>query len=76
VQLITFVDTGYVSVNYSPYGSGQNDLTRTGAGVGIIWFDPSSFAVTVTYAHPIAGTKATSYPDNSGQLWVHLVKYF
>jgi len=76
VQLIAFVDTGYVTVNYAPYGGGPNDLTRSGAGVGIIWSDPNNFAVTVTYAYPIGGTKATSYPDDSGQLWVKLVKYF
>ncbi len=76
VQLIAFVDTGYVSANHSPYGAGQNGLTRSGAGVGVIWSEPNNFAVTVTYAYPLGGTKPTSYADNSGQLWVKLVKYF
>jgi hemolysin activation/secretion protein len=77
VQLIAFVDTGYVTVNYSPFvGSGPNGLTRSGAGGGIIWSAPNNFAMTVTYAYPIGGSKATSYPDNSGQLWVQLVKFF
>jgi hemolysin activation/secretion protein len=76
VQLIAFIDTGYVTVNHTPFnGSGPNDLTRSGPGVGVIWSDPNNFALTVTYAYPI-GPKATSYPDNSGQLWVQLVKYF
>jgi hemolysin activation/secretion protein len=76
VQLIAFADTGYVTANQSAYGRGTNDLSRSGAGVGVIWSDPNDFAVTVTYAYPIGDTKATSYPGNSGQLWVKLVKYF
>jgi hypothetical protein len=76
LQLIAFVDTGFVSANRTPYGGGANDSTRTGVGAGIIWSDPNNFAVTVTYAHPIGGGRATSYPDSSGQLWVKLVKYF
>ena len=91
VQLIAFVDTGYVTVNHTPFvgstgygtgnyyspfgGSGPNGLTRSGAGGGIIWSAPNNFLVTVTYAYPI-GSKATSYPDNSGQLWVQFVKFF
>jgi hemolysin activation/secretion protein len=76
VQLIAFVDTGHVTVSQSAFARGKNDLGRSGAGVGVTWFDTNNFAVTVTYAHMIAGTKATSYPDDSGQLWVQLVKYF
>lgn len=76
VQLIAFVDTGSVTVNHAAFGGGQNYLTRSGVGVGAIWSDPNNFAVTATYAHPIGGTKATSYPGNWGQLWVKFVKYF
>jgi hemolysin activation/secretion protein len=77
VQLITFVDNGYVTVNNSPFASsGPNDLTRTGVGGGVIWSDPNNFVVTATYAHLVGGEKATSYPDNSGLFWVQVVKFF
>jgi hemolysin activation/secretion protein len=76
VQLITFVDNGYVRVNNFPFASGPNDLTRTGVGVGVIWSAPNNFLVTATYAHLVGGVRATSYPDNSGMFWVQIVKYF
>jgi hemolysin activation/secretion protein len=76
VQLITFVDTGSVDIRHSPYGGGQNNLTRTGVGGGIVWSQINNFAVTATYAHMVGGAAATSYPDDSGQFWVQLVKYF
>jgi hemolysin activation/secretion protein len=76
VELIAFVETGYVTVDKSVYARGNNDLTRSGAGVGAIWSQTGNFAVTATYAHMIGGTKATSYKDESGEFWVQLVKYF
>jgi hemolysin activation/secretion protein len=76
VQLIAFIDTGYVTAEQSPYVSGRNDLTRSGAGVGIMWFETNNFAATATYAHIIGGSGATSYPDDSGEFWVQLIKYF
>ena len=35
VQLFTFVDNGYVTVESDPFAAGHNDLTRTGVGVGV-----------------------------------------
>lgn len=75
LQLFTFVDNGYVTVNRDPFGGGKNGLSRSGIGLGAIWFDTNNFAVTATYAHMI-GPAATSYSDLSGQFWVQLVKYF
>lgn len=76
VQLITFVDNGYVTVEKYPFAAGQNDLTRTGVGVGVVWSDPNNFLVSATYAHLVGGVKATSYPDNSGMFWFQIVKFF
>jgi hemolysin activation/secretion protein len=76
LQLIAFADTGYVTINQTPFTNAQNGLRRSGAGVGLIWSAPNNFMVTVTYANSIGGTKATSYPDNSGELWLQAIKFF
>ena len=76
LEAIAFVDTGYVKIEHTPYFSGQNGLTRTGAGVGLNWSDPNGFAVTLTYADLLGDNKATSYPDNAGEIWFQVIKYF
>jgi hemolysin activation/secretion protein len=76
LQLIAFVDTGYVKVNHNPYSNTQNSLTRTGAGVGLRWSDPNDFLLTATYAHILGNSRATSYHDDAGEFWFEAVKYF
>ncbi len=76
IQLIAFVDTGYVTVSKTPFTAGNNGISRTGAGAGFIWSDTDDFVVTATYAHSIDGNTATSYPVRSGQVWVQLTKFF
>jgi hemolysin activation/secretion protein len=73
-QLISFVDTGSVAFNKSPWLPGHNEATRSGAGVGLTWVSPNDVTATVFYAHRI-GPPATSAPDH-GRFWVQLVKYF
>jgi len=76
VQLISFLDTGYVDSNQSPWLNGHNDVTRSGVGVGANWNDTNNFAVNVSYAFELGDARATSAPDHTGRLWVQLVKYF
>jgi hemolysin activation/secretion protein len=76
VQLISFLDTGYVDSNQSPWLNGHNDVTRSGVGVGANWEDTNNFAVNVSYAVELGDARATSAPDHTGRLWVQLVKYF
>jgi hemolysin activation/secretion protein len=76
LQLIAFVDTGYVKVNHSPFSNSANGLTRTGAGAGLSWSDPNDFLLTATYAHMLGNNKATSYPDDAGEFWFEAVKFF
>ena len=76
MQLIGFVDTGYVRQNHSPWLAGRNSATRSGAGVGVIWSLPNDWLVTATYAHKIGGETATSAPDRGGCFWLQIVKYF
>jgi len=76
LQLIAFVDTGYVKVEHTPYSDAKNGLTRTGAGAGLSWSDPNGFVVTLTYADLLGDNKATSYRDNAGEFWFEIIKYF
>lgn len=76
LQLITFIDTGYVTVHRNAYDDANNGLTRSGAGVGLTWSVPNNFSASVGYAHMLGNRKATSYPDDSGELWLQLIKFF
>jgi hemolysin activation/secretion protein len=76
VQLIGFVDTGYVIVNKNPWTGGDNSRTLSGAGVGVNWSEVNNFTVRAFYAHKLGSEMATSAPDSSGRFWIQAVKYF
>jgi len=76
MQAIAFVDTGSVTLNTSPWTTGTNSATRSGAGVGLIWADTNNFTASATYAWELGNTRATSAPDHLGGFWVQIVKYF
>ncbi len=76
MQLIAFVDTGTVTLNKNPWYTDSNSATRSGAGVGLNWFDTNNFSASVTYAGRLGDQHATSAPDSFGGFWVQLVKYF
>jgi hemolysin activation/secretion protein len=71
-----FADTGQVDAVKTPWIAGPNQLTRSGAGVGVSWANRNDFLLKVTYASKLGGTKATSAPDAPGRLWVQLAKFF
>ena len=76
MQLIAFVDTGFVRVDTNPFSDAPNNLTRSGAGVGINWYDTNDFLITAAYSHMLGNTPATSYPDRSGEYWIQITKFF
>ena len=77
LQLIGFVDAGKVTVNKNPWpGSGANQRTLSGAGVGFNWSDTNNFMVRAYYAVKLGDEVATSAPDKSGRFWIQAVKYF
>jgi hemolysin activation/secretion protein len=76
MQLIGFVDTGTVTVNKDPWTNEPNSRTLSGAGIGLTWEDYNNFAVRAYYAFKLGNEEATSAPDESGQFWIQLVKYF
>ena len=42
MQVISFVDTGWVTFNESPWLPGHNEATRSGVGVGLTWVTPTT----------------------------------
>jgi len=77
LQLIGFIDTGSVNINKNPWpGSGANQRTLSGAGVGVNWSERNNFLVRAYYAFKVGGEAATSAPDADGRFWIQAVKYF
>lgn len=76
VQLVGFVDAGSVTINKSPWSTGDNRRTLSGAGVGLNWSDTNNFLVRAFYARKLGNDLATSAPDKSGRFWIQAVKYF
>ena len=76
VQLISFVDTGTVTLSENRWDDSDRTRTLSGAGVGVNWFDFNNYSVKTYYAQKLGGEKATSAPDSSGRFWVQVVKYF
>ncbi|WP_080265645.1 ShlB/FhaC/HecB family hemolysin secretion/activation protein [Pseudomonas syringae] len=76
VQLVSFVDTGTVTLNENRWDGSDRTRTLSGAGVGINWFDFNNYSVKTYYAQKLGGETATSAPDSSGRFWVQVVKYF
>lgn len=76
VQLVSFVDTGTVTLNENRWDNSDRTRTLSGAGVGVNWFDFNNYSVRTYYAQKLGGEKATSAPDTSGRFWVQMVKYF
>jgi hemolysin activation/secretion protein len=76
MQLIGFVDTGIVNTYQHPWISGSNTRTLSGAGAGFTWMDVNNFALRAYYAHRLGNNRVLSGPDQSGQFWLQVVKYF
>lgn len=76
MQLIAFVDTGYVKTYKNPWTADTNHLRLSGAGLGVDWLQFNNFELKAYYAHKLGNTDATSAPDRSGRFWIQVVKYF
>lgn len=76
LQLVSFVDTGTVTLNENRWDNSERTRTLSGAGVGVNWFDFNNYSVKTYYAQKLGGEKATSAPDSNGRFWVQMVKYF
>lgn len=76
VHLLALFDTGTVHYNKNQWAPGDNTVTLSGAGVGVMWSDPNNFSVKGYYARKVGSTPDTINVSSSGQYWLQLVKYF
>jgi hemolysin activation/secretion protein len=77
MQLIGFFDAGIADAYQHSWAlSGANNRTLSGGGVGFTWMDVNNFALRAYYAHRIGNDRVLSGPDQSGQFWLQIVKYF
>jgi hemolysin activation/secretion protein len=75
-QAVTFLDSGAVQINKSPYSAAPNHRTLTGAGVGINFFVRGSLQLTASYAWALGDEPATGDSGRTSQGWIQLVKTF
>lgn len=77
LQLAAFFDNGHVTVNKSSWnGSGENDRTLSGAGLGVILGRPGDYTLRLDYAWKLGSESAQSDTDKNGRFWVRGSKYF
>ena len=76
VQAFAFADYGEITINKNPWFAGDNHRTLSAAGVGLSWADTRNLLVRVSYAFKLGNERATSAPDRSGRVWVHVTKFF
>lgn len=76
MHLVALFDTGTIQYNKNTWVSGNNNVTLSGAGVGVTWSDPNNFAAKAYYAHKVGSAPETINSSASGQFWLQFVKYF
>jgi hemolysin activation/secretion protein len=76
LYLLALFDTGTVQRNKNPWAGGDNTVTLSGAGVGVMWSAPNNFAIKTYYARKIGKTPNIINTSAAGQFWFQLIKYF
>jgi hemolysin activation/secretion protein len=77
LQLAAFIDHGRVTVHKNPWpGSGDNSLSLSGAGLGLIATIHKDYSVRLDYAKKISAETDTAAPDKNGRWWLTGTQYF
>lgn len=76
IELVGFVDHGKVTLNHSPWETGNNHRALSGGGVGLKWIDGNNFMVNASLAYKLGNAVADSAPDERYRFWIQGVKYF
>ena len=76
-QLAAFYDTGTSYLEKNQITAGQNHRSLSGAGLGVSYIMPGSYAIKANYAWK-AGSEAAQSDSTfgNGHLWLQGVKYF
>lgn len=76
MQLVGFVDTGTVILNKTPWSTGKNRRTLSGAGLGLNWVEANDFMLNAYFAHRLGSEKVTSAPDDKSRFVLQGIKQF
>ncbi|CUH97219.1 hypothetical protein P22_3346 [Propionispora sp. 2/2-37] len=77
LQLAAFIDHGQVTVHKNPWpGSGENSLSLSSAGLGLIANIHKDYTVRLDYARKIGAKEDTAAPDKNGRWWLMGTQYF
>lgn len=74
--LLALFDSGTVQRNKKPWAEGDNTVSLSGAGVGVMWSAQNNFSIKGYYARKVGPTPSTINASATGQFWLQLVKYF
>jgi hemolysin activation/secretion protein len=75
-QAVTFIDGAHVVVNHTPWTTGTNAATLSGAGVGLNWLGPDRLSAKGYIAKPIGTIPDLLPATRSARAWLVVTKSF
>jgi hemolysin activation/secretion protein len=75
-QGVAFLDTAHVTLNRSPWTTGPNRATLTGAGLGLEWFGPQLWRVKASVATRLGSRPAVIEDGSHTRGWLEISKAF
>jgi len=75
-QALAFFDAERVRVDKSPWTSGENEATLSGAGLGLNWTGPHQFSAKTYIAARLGSTPALVGDSPAFRAWLQINKHF
>jgi hemolysin activation/secretion protein len=75
-QTVAFLDSEHVRVNKSPWASGTNEATLSGAGMGLNWTGSRQWSARASVATRLGSTPVLVGPTSSARAWIEIAKGF
>lgn len=75
-QAVAFIDSANVTVNHTPWTTGKNSATLSGAGVGLNWSGPDQWGAKLVVATPVGAVPALVGNSNSARAWMEVSRRF
>ena len=75
-QLVAFVDSQHVTINQNPWSPGDNNVTLSGAGIGLNWAGPGQWSAKASVATPIGTTPVQAEDTASTRIWIEISTRF
>jgi hemolysin activation/secretion protein len=75
-EAVTFLESEHVRVNKSPWTSGTNEATLSGAGVGLNWTGSRQWSAQASVATRLGSTPALTGATSSVHAWIEITKGF